>query len=237
MRRGRLKSIVWGLLLIVSAVFIVLSVMGHIDNIGPVKTVFTILFAGIAITSLIDLNFFGVFFPMAFVGMIYDSQLGIEKLTPWPILGIALLLTIGFSLIFKKKDHCFHRDYSCGNEEYVVDMDIEDGEVIDCNAEFNGTVKYINSQNLKKINVKSAFGGVKLYLDGSEIPSKTAEINLNVSFGGVELYIPRNWDVKIQGTASFGSIEEKNKPLVNENSPVLYLTGSVKFSGVVITYV
>lgn len=237
MRRGRLKSIVWGLLLIVSALFIVLSVMGYIDNVGPVKTIFTILFAGIAITSLIDLNFFGVFFPMAFVGMIYDSRLGIEKLTPWPILGIALLLTIGFSLIFKKKEHFFHKNYSEGRDEYLIDMDDENGEVINCKAEFNESVKYIHSKNLKKINVKSTFGGVKLYLDGSEIPSKSAGLDLDVSFGGVELYIPKDWDVKIHGAASFGSIVEKNHASINDISPVLHLTGSVKFGGVEITYV
>ena len=74
-------------------------------------------------------------------------------------------------------------------------------------------------------------------MDGSEIPSKEAVIDLDVSFGGVELYIPKNWDVKIYGNSSFGSIEEKNRPSLNEDSPVVQLTGSVKFGGVEITYV
>ena len=237
MRRGRLKSIVWGLLLIVSSVFIVLSVMGYIESVGPVKMIFTILFAGLIVSSLIDLNFFGVFFPLAFIGMIYDKQLGIEKLTPWPILGIALLLTIGMSLIFKKKPRCEHKEYYGGNDEFIIDSEGTDGEVIDCKAEFNGSAKYVHSSNLKRVNVKSTFGGVKVYLDGSEIPSKEAVIDLDVSFGGVELYIPKNWDVKIYGNSSFGSIEEKNRPSLNEDSPVVQLTGSVKFGGVEITYV
>mgnify|MGYP006893000712 FL=1 len=41
---------------------------------------------------------------IAFICIIYDDWLGITALTPWTVLGAALLGSIGLSLIFKKKE-------------------------------------------------------------------------------------------------------------------------------------
>ena len=44
-----------------------------------------------------------ILFSIAFICIIYDDWLGITALTPWTVLGAALLGSIGLSLIFKKK--------------------------------------------------------------------------------------------------------------------------------------
>ena len=143
MKRARVKSIFWGILLIVTAAFVVMSYMGYIDAGNPIKIGFSVIFAGIMITSLIDLNFFGFFFPAALICIMFDDLWGIEKLTPWPVIGISILLTIGFSLIFKKRPQkkCYN-DYSDNVVEEYADAD---DSVVNCEAKFNGVNKYIHS--------------------------------------------------------------------------------------------
>lgn len=233
MRRGRLKSIFWGILLIVTATFVVMSYMGYIDAGNPIKIGFTVIFAGIMITSLIDLNFFGVFFPAALICIMFDDLWGIEKLTPWPVLGISILLTIGFSLIFKKKPkkHC-HNDYS----DNVVE-DYADDAVVNCEATFNGVNKYIRSNCLRKVNVKCVFGGVELYLDNAILAPEGASIELDVAFGGVDIFVPKGWKVVNNVSATFGAVDESGRTASMEGAPTLYINGKVAFGGAEIKFV
>ena len=41
-------------------------------------------------------------FSLAFAAILFDEALGIEAITPWPVLGAALLGTIGLNMIFNK---------------------------------------------------------------------------------------------------------------------------------------
>lgn len=50
-----------------------------------------------------NVNFWEILFSIAFICIIYDDWLGITALTPWTVLGAALLGSIGLSLIFKKR--------------------------------------------------------------------------------------------------------------------------------------
>lgn len=102
MKKRSYSAIFWGLIFIAIAAYIVLDVLGITAGIGLWSAILIILAAVVLIKSIRPLNFFGILFPIAFAGIILDSQLGIEAFTPWPILGIALFLSIGFSIIFKK---------------------------------------------------------------------------------------------------------------------------------------
>ncbi|MBO0528685.1 hypothetical protein EXQ29_10995 [Clostridium botulinum] len=47
--------------------------------------------------------FLSVLFPIAFICIIYDKQLGITNITPWTVLIGALLSSIGLSMVFHKR--------------------------------------------------------------------------------------------------------------------------------------
>ena len=99
----RKKEIVIGLLLIIGAVFIMVDRMGFFWDIGLFKIIVTVILVGILVDNVAERSFGGILFSIAFLGILYDEPLGIEHLTPWPILGAALLGTIGLNMIFKKK--------------------------------------------------------------------------------------------------------------------------------------
>ena len=232
MRRERLKTILWGVLLIATAAFAILTGMGYMESVDPLKVIFAGVFGCIIITGLIDLNFFGVFFPAALICIIFDTELGMEKLTPWPIIGIAVLLTLGFSLIFKtRKPHYKKPPYNGPVYENVTA-----DEYLNLTAKFNGIKQYIHSKNLKRVDVSCQFGGVELYFDDAILSYEGAQLNLDVKFGGVDIYIPRGWNVKNFAQVSFGEVENNNS-FAMENAPTLYLNGKVAFGGVDIKYV
>ena len=232
MKRARLKTILWGILLIATAAFAILTGMGYMDSMDPLKIVFAGVFCGIIITSLIDLNFFGVFIPAALICIIFDEELGMENLTPWPIIGIAALLILGFSLIFKVRRH----PYKKSNYSGPVYENATSDEYLNLTAKFNGIKQYIHSKNLKRVDVSCQFGGVELYFDDAVLSPEGAQLNLDVKFGGVDIYVPKGWNVKSFVQASFGEVENNNS-FVIDNAPTIYINGSVAFGGVDIKYV
>lgn len=227
------KNMFWGSLLILTAIFILLDSFGYFNNIGIIKIAFTALLIGLTIKGIVKINFSMILFPLAFICILYASELNITDLTPWPILIIALLLSIGLSLIFNKphsmvKFHHFEKDERIINEA--------DNSNIDCSVTFGSVVKYINTNDFRSATIDCSFGAAKVYFDNAVITEDSANIYLDVSFGGVELYVPQNWNI-VQGVnCTCGGIEEKNNRKV-ENGPIVNLYGELSFSGVTIYYV
>jgi predicted membrane protein len=230
------KNIFWGLLFIFAAIFIFVSKLGYLQEVSLIKIIFTVILAGIIITSIVHVNFWGILFPAAFICIFFDEQLGITALTPWSILAIALLGSVGLSLIFRRK-HCF-ATYVNHNHEHIDEEIINDpdGNTVDCFVNFGASIKYVNSDNFERANIKCTFGSAKVYFDNAVIPSGNAIIHLNVSFGGVELFIPKTWTVIQDASAVFGGIEEKNRHM-ETNGPVVTLKGNISFAGVQIIYI
>jgi predicted membrane protein len=170
--------------------------------------------------------------------ILFDQELGLENYTPWPVLGIALLASIGLSLIFKplrqkikkpKNQFC-----ESGNYEEVSE---ESGEIVDCHVKFGSSMKYVNSENFCRAELECSFGALKIYFDNAKIPSGKGEIVLDVSFAGVEIYVPREWKLILEADTTFGAIEEKGPKYSTEEGPVVLIKGKVSFSGVDIRYI
>lgn len=229
------KSIFWGILFILTAVFIVVSKLGYLQDVSLVKIIFAAIFVGLIISSLVRLWWVGVLFPAAFICIIFSEELGLTNLTPWPVLAIALLGSIGLSLIFSpiKKNKNKSCNYHDGFSETIEE---ESGDVVECYMKYGSSVKYIKSENFQKAVVKCSFGAMKVYFDNAKIPSGRAEVTLEVSFAGVELFIPREWNVINEVDAMLGGIDEKGK-MLSSDGPTLVINGSVSLAGVEIHYI
>ena len=53
------------------------------------------------IKGFIERKSFSIFMSLAFLAIVWNKELGIEAITPWPVMGAAIFLTIGVSFIFK----------------------------------------------------------------------------------------------------------------------------------------
>mgnify|MGYP001094774044 CR=1 FL=1 len=232
----KFRNLFWGAFFILAAVAIILNQLGMLAGVSLLNLVITILLIPIIINSIKHINFSGIFIPLAIMGIMYADKLGIQKLTPFPILGSAIFLSIGLSFLIHPKQYKFEKEHK--NKDFEDEETIEETNKGEVNifAKFTGSIKYINSNDLEKINLKCSFGAMKVYFDNSGIKENEAIINLDVDFAGVELYVPKEWNVVDNVNSIFGGIEEKNnKGKTGEKT--LILKGKVSFAGVEIIYI
>ena len=209
------EKIFWGLFFILGAIFILVSRMGYFEEIGLLTLFLTVLLAALLIKSIRHIEFTGILFSLAFLAILYDKPLGIEELTPWPVLGAALLGSIGLEILFHNKKrhnehHAFYKDCKT--------VDTADESCINYGTTFGSSIKYVNCDDFRQLNLDCTFGAMQVY------------------FAGMDLFIPKEWQVINHATAVFGGIDEKNHPQTT-GTPILTLTGSVAFGGVEIHYV
>lgn len=227
------EKIFWGVFFILGAVFLLVSRMGYLENISAWKLLLTVLLAAGLIKSARHFEFGGILFSLAFLAILYDKQLGIEALTPWTVLGAALLGTIGFEILFHNRRKKKYRQIIHDSCETV---EIDEEDCVSYSTTFGSSIKYVNTNDLKQMKLECNFGDMKVYFDQAVIPSGSAVVHVKVAFGGLELFIPREWQVVNNTSAGFGGVNEKNQPKTT-GTPVLTLTGSVGFGGIEITYV
>lgn len=226
------KNIFWGLILILSAIIIVINELNIFSlRIDLIDLLLTILMVYIIIKSLMNLSFFGICLPVAILSIIYSSELGIEALTPWVIILVAVLLSIGLNFIFGglKKNRHHH-------ENFIEEEINSESNEINISTTFGATTKYINSKNVEKIDLDCKFGACKLYLDKSQLKDNKAVIDLDLSFAGIELYIPKEWKVINNVSCNLGGIDEKNKSIASSDT-TLILEGKCSFAGIEIIYI
>lgn len=260
-KRG--TNIFWGVLAIATAVFWMVSELGYMPGIAVTHMIFTALFGALVIKGLIKRESFSVFMGLAFLVIVWDKELGIEAITPWPVIGAALLLSIGCSLIFKGvgrrkwgKNYSYHfkgceknwKESSRmnendnlnktweGNTEYGTDQPHQshaDGEHVYHMNRFSGAQKYIDSQNLKSVEIINKAGGMEVYLDNAKAAGNKVHMRIECYAGGLEIYIPRNWKIENNVNCFMGAIEE-SESIVDDavNDVTLVLSGTVKAAGV-----
>ncbi|MDO5522345.1 MAG: hypothetical protein Q4G58_17770 [bacterium] len=233
------ENIMWGLLLVLGAMVLIFGKLGYLGDINAVSLIVSAALGLIAVINLFKLEFTGVFFPLAFIGIIYDKELGITAITPWIILVAAALLSIGFSLIFHKHHHHYHTEYNSKENYDEKDfdvIDVEDASNVTCTTKFGASAKYVNTEDFKQADLSCSFGAMKVYFDNATIQGEKAVVRIDGSFCGIELYVPKKWQVEDHLNVSLAGVTEKNRNQ-STGTPVLVLVGSISFSGVDIIYV
>jgi len=162
------KRYFWGVFLLFAAVYIVISQYGFLPDVGVFSLLCTVGCLAIIIYSIPSASFGGILFPLAFIGILYDDQLGITAITPWTVLIAALLGTIGLNLIFsplkskyraKKK---LNNQTVFGAEKGDIKGENVQGENIWLKSNFGSLIRYVTSEDLRYVSLDSSFSGVKL---------------------------------------------------------------------------
>ena len=97
------KHVTFGVALIVLAILIIMNAFGYIGDINIWTLILSFLLLWIFLASIIKLEFFGIFVSLGLGIILYREQLGLQSINSWAIIVAAILLGIGFSIIFKKK--------------------------------------------------------------------------------------------------------------------------------------
>ena len=227
------SNIFWGLFFIVGALFLIVSKLGLIGEFSFWSVFLTIFFVAWIVRSVIYKSPTGVIFSLAFLCIIYAKPLGIEAITPWYVLGAAVLLSIGAGFLYHPQRDVWKK-YQYQGADAVIE-NVEEGQVT-FETSFGESIKYVNTEDFQSASLKCSFGSMKVYFDNAVIQNGQAVINIDASFSGVELYLPKELQISNQIRCSFGGVHEKNR---NQPSGTLVVTlaGKVSFSGVEILYV
>ncbi len=229
-------KILWGVIFILAAVYVIVSRLWILPVVSLWSILGTIVCIWVILQGIRHVNFWEILFPIAFICIIYDKPLGITAITPWTVLGAALLGSIGLSMIFKKKEHGIYFSMGKGDAEDEDDVESYDGESIRIDNSFGSAIKYVNSDNFCKADVDNSFGELTVYFDNAIIASGKAKIKVDNSFGETNLYIPKEWKTENEIGQSFGSVQTHGK-CEGTSSNTLKLKGEVSFGEVNIYYI
>ena len=229
------ERVFWGVLFIVAGIFLVISKLGYFEGVNAISLILTVFLVSIIVKSVPRLNFSGILFPIAFIGIIYDKQLGITAITPWTILLAALFGSIGLSMIFNKHVTFLKHKHFC--EDYKFEkIDVEDESHVSFRNSFGESIKYINTDKFEQADLNCSFGGMKVYFDNAVMSNENALVKIDASFAGIELFVPRTWKIEDRTHVFLGGISEKNKSdQIKTNT--LILVGDISFAGVEIIYI
>lgn len=215
------SRIFWGLFFLAAGVAIFLNQWGLFSfmelSLGDI--IWTILLLVVIIKSLAHRFWFGTFLALFFLIMIYSELLGIpNSLSWWPILGAAIFLSIGFSILFKPKKNQwyyfagnFDEKGSCSDDDRIkrskkVDSETYDGksgantESNQSSSEYSAddSTEYYSSTN------ETGNGGVH---SSSATSDDESEVYVKTSFGSSIKYVNSNNFKKAKVDCSFGSIK------------------------------
>lgn len=246
------NGIFWGVFLLLSAAILVVSQLHLITYTFSFWTIVaTIILVAFLIKSLVYVAIPGAVFSTAFLAILYAKPLHITTLVPWTILGAALLISIGLSMIFRpllarrrpwlrKK---YYQQYQWSSNrgkrfQGVVDPDIEtmNQSDIDVYVKMGSSIRYVKSDDFHEANIDVSMGDAKVYFDNVQVHD-SAVINLDVSLGGIELYLPKTWNVVKKIDNNLGGVTEVGYQDVTDSSPTVIVQGLVSLSGLKITYI
>ena len=226
-------NIVAGLVLILLAVYLVLNESGMLPGISWFRIFLTLFMAYLAIRSIPKLNFFGIILPICVLGCMYDTELGIEAITPWTLLLAGVLLSGGLRLLFKRRKQV----------EFVMNMDMngknvieDDGEVINVSNHFKSVSKYVNTDSFRTAHIENNFGSCNVYFNNAVMTVGKAEIELENSFGDMNVYLPKTWRVELISDESFGHIKVMGTGNADMDAPFVNINADSNFGNITIFF-
>lgn len=234
------KSIFWGILLLLGAAAIVVSKLGYLDDVGIWTIIFSVFLLGFLVDGLVKRSFGLILFSIAFLIIVNDKLLQLEAITPWPVLGAALLGTIGLNLLFprfKKKQKHINVNINGVNHDGKTPVFEEkwDGDSVSYENAFGEAVKYLAGE-ISNVNAENSFGSMQIYFTNAQLREGSATVHVENSFGSMVLYVPSDWKVELSTENAFGSTKEQGQ-CNSAGSNVLYISGEVSFGGLKIVYV
>ncbi len=234
------RNTFYGLFFIGVAILLLLTSMNIISLCFSLWTlVLGLIFAYTLLHSLMDLNYTGAVFSVAFLYMVFDGPLHLPDVGFATLMLVALFLSIGLSFILPNrfKNMHFHdhgKKFKNAPKGVVID-EADDNSVFFSNR-FGATSKYVNSDDFQYGSFINEFGEMKVFFDNVKVSGSIAEIDITNSFGEMTLYVPKTWKIEDNIHVFVGAVSEKNDSK-SMDLPVLKLKGNVCFGEVAIIYV
>lgn len=197
--------IFWGLVLILAAAALILDGAGISFGAGitALHIVGGILLLAWLVTGIVKGRFWSVFFPLAFLFMLFEAPLaGLlgrddpNIISNWLVLLAALLLTIGFRLLFRRKKA---GGMSVGSRTL-----------------------YLDGGDLSDVVIAENLGQVNVYITNPKHYTGGGRITVSENLGQVVLHIPGDWFVQAESSENLGSVSVPSQTYTGGKTILLY---------------
>lgn len=231
----RRHSIFSGWILIIIAFIMMGSALGIIPDIPWFKLIVSGFLTAWAVKALLDRDFFGTFMSASIIAWIFDEELMIEHLTPFPLVAAAACLGIGLNMVIGKRKRHVHIQYKDGDTwktGTVDDVRVEewtDGREVTLENYFNSTSKYVNSAAFSSAKLENDFGSANVYFTNANVYNGEATIELDNNFGKMNIYIPGKWRATISQNSTFGHVGIFGEPNRDMDAPHVIIKASSNF--------
>lgn len=232
------KSTIWGIILIVAAVFYLLGKMGILfHGLSAIRILFSVIFLYGIVQGIVHRNFLEITVSLAFLGWMYDYILHITRITPGPLLIAAVLIGLGLDMIFKNAWNKPLEEHRKNFQFHNSNIDnIDDGDCIRVENNFSAVNKYINSVHFQRADIENNFGKCNVYFNNVILGSKQPEVYAENAFGEMNLYFPGTWRVTVKQDAVFGNIKYHGIGSSDPDSPCVYVNAECNFGHINICF-
>ena len=238
------KRIFWGVMAIFGGAILILHMMGIGAEYSLIPILGSLVLGAVSIENFAHCNFFGGFIPLGIVAYIWRTELRIEEVNPALLIAAMVLLSIGFTAIFrpfrKKRRHGCGRHHADRQSSTFTSENagVQTGEIIYIESNFGECSRYIRSDNLKLVDLDINFSGAKIYFEDCKVSEEGLTITADVNFSGVTLFVPRHWQIDNKCAAFAGAVENTGvRPPADTVLSSVQLTGEVNFGSIKIIYV
>lgn len=246
MRKGRLF---WGIFALIGAVILLGSQLNWFDYpYSPWILILTLFLVATLITSLVSIWLTGTIFSLAALSIVYANVLGIEHISIWLIILIAILVDIGVSLLFhpwlarrhhrqimgKTAHHHFEenihsRQFSSHNEDEDTELYFID--------KLTSSTRYLHNKQLERVVFEVSAGELKAYFDDVTVANSELIVDLNVTMGQVELFIPKEWQISNELAYAMSTVNVPKKLTSEMDTVLVHLRGKINFAEVNVHYI
>ena len=222
------------IILILIAVYLILSRMHLISHVPFFPILFTVIFAYTAIRGFLRLHFFEALLSLALIGCINDKLLGIEAITPVTLIFACCLIGIALDMLFRNSRKTDDQYTSYAGTTHMENG--ADGDFVNVDNSFGSISKYVNSGSLREAQIKNSFGECNVYFNNASLGGSEATIRVENTFGQTRIYLPSTWFVTTRQNTAFGNIHFQGHGNTSEDAPHINLILDASFGEVQVIF-
>lgn len=180
-----------------------------------------LVFGLLCVQSLLRKRWLGALSWLGLGAIVVNHSYRFVNLSTFLLLVVWLLLMTGLKFVFSGKKQ---------KRRTLVSI-VEDDNL---EVNFGSSDKYIN-EPFDDLSAEANFGTLNLYFSDMEVQGQKMHLDVDVNFATMRIYVPQNWQVKLDVTNAFSSVNGLKQ--VSGGVTILQVTGNVDFSTLKIEYV
>ena len=233
-------KIFWGLGLILAAILLILDAVGIItplvSTVGEItffELIGGLILVALIIERLIHGNISSIFLFLAFLFILFEENIaficGLENeniINNWLVILVALLLSIGFSILLPSRK----RKINHGNCGGTIEINGKNAE-----SNLGTSTIYIDCESFTPSRIENSLGSCSVHFENIESYKGGETLTVENNLGSTVINVPSDWIIKSNIENNLGGSHVPSSD--DKVGPILYVNGENNLGSLNIRYV